>query len=100
MISRRVRLWTVAGWLALVLAGAACTLYLKEPASSTPGPQHWERVPEPASEPVPCPVRSDGGVAPTAGGCSYWQRSQGLPSGPARGSHPPSRRIAAGGRHS
>ncbi|MFE5769620.1 hypothetical protein ACFQ7O_14825 [Streptomyces sp. NPDC056485] len=69
----------MAGWLALVLAGAACTLYLKEPANSAPGPQHWERAPEPASEPgpepVPCPVRSDGGVAPTASGCSYWQRT-------------------------
>ncbi|MEV6579968.1 hypothetical protein AB0M92_17605 [Streptomyces sp. NPDC051582] len=71
---RRVWRWAAVGWIALVLAGAACTLYLEEPTNATPGQQHWERAPAPRSEPVPCPVQSDGSVAPTARDCSYWQR--------------------------
>jgi hypothetical protein len=72
--ARRVRRWAVVAWIALVLAGAAYTLHLGDSTNTGPGPQHWERGPDPTAEPVPCPTRSDGGVAPTARGCAYWQR--------------------------
>ncbi|MFE2874010.1 hypothetical protein ACFXG6_08495 [Streptomyces roseus] len=81
---RRLGRWAVAGWIVLVVAAAALTLYLRDrPDATTPGPPHWERVPDPASEPVPCPERSGGGVAPTARGCTYWERGQGRPPGPS-----------------
>ncbi|GHE38955.1 hypothetical protein [Streptomyces vinaceus] len=75
MTPRRVRRGVAVGWIALVLAGAAYTLYLDDSTSAPRGPQHWERAPAPADEPVPCPTQSDGSVAPTASGCTYWRRS-------------------------
>ncbi|MFE3583676.1 hypothetical protein [Streptomyces vinaceus] len=75
MTPRRVRRRIAVACAALVLAGAAYTLYPDHSTSAPPGPQHRERVPAPADDPVPCPTRSDGSAAPTASGCAYWQRS-------------------------
>ncbi|MFK0237365.1 hypothetical protein [Streptomyces vinaceus] len=74
MTQRSVRRRVLVGWIALVLAGAAFTLYLDDSTSAPPRPQHWERAPAPADEPVPCPTQSDGSVAPTASGCTSWRR--------------------------
>ncbi|MFI5671748.1 hypothetical protein [Streptomyces sp. NPDC051704] len=63
----------MAGWIALVLAGGAYTLYLDDQTSATRKPQRWERGPSPGDGPVPCPTESDGGVAPTARDCAYGQ---------------------------
>ncbi|MFJ3175880.1 hypothetical protein ACIPJK_34620 [Streptomyces roseus] len=74
MTPRRLPRWAVMGWIVLVVAGAGLTFYLHDRSNATQGRPHWERVPSPASEPVPCPEGSGAGMAPTARDCTYWQR--------------------------
>lgn len=74
-VPRRVWRWVVAGWVAVVLAGGAYTLYLDDSTSPTPEPKRWERAPSPSDVPVPCPTTRTGEAAPTAHSCTHWQRS-------------------------
>nr|WSW47733.1 hypothetical protein OG296_34100 [Streptomyces sp. NBC_01001] len=72
---RRVWRRVVAGWVAVVVAGGAYTLYLDDSTSTTPEPKRWERGPSPSDAPLPCPTTRSGEAALTAASCSYWQRS-------------------------
>ncbi len=72
-MSRAIRRWTVAGWAALVLAGAAATLYLEDRTTAPAAPQRWERPSSPANPPTPCPTPSPGSPD-TRHNCAYWER--------------------------
>ncbi|NXY97058.1 hypothetical protein HYE82_22280 [Streptomyces sp. BR123] len=72
-MARQTWRWVGAGWLALVLASGALTLYLDDADGPPSGPAKWERVSPPSGTPRPCPGPT-GRFLDGLGDCAYWER--------------------------